>query len=273
MSKQNHAFAALFPHKPLIGMIHLKALPGSPAYEGAFSRVIESALSDLDALERGGLDGIIIENFFDAPFFKDQVGPETVAAMSRVVTNIRQRTNLPLGVNVLRNDGISALAIATACDCQFVRINQLSWAMLADQGIIEGKAAQILRYRRMLDSNVMIFTDCLTKHAVPLAPQSMEWVALDTWERGGADALIVSGMATGYETDYNDVLAARKGAPDAAILIGSGVTDRNLEKFLPVADGILVGTWLKQDGRVENPVDISRVRRVVSLKKAFEASG
>jgi membrane complex biogenesis BtpA family protein len=153
-----------------------------------------------------------------------------------------------------------------------VRVNQLSWAMLADQGIIEGKAAHILRYRRMLDSKVMIFADCLTKHAVPLAPQSMEWVALDTWERGGADALVVSGMATGYETDYDDVLLARKGAPEAPILIGSGVTDKNLEKFLPVTDGILVGTWLKQDGRVENPVDISRVRRMVTLKKSFETN-
>lgn len=271
MSKQNRAFASLFPVKPLVGMIHLKALPGSPEYAGNFSRVLDSALYDLDALEKGGVDGIIIENFFDAPFFKEEVGPETIAAMARVVTTVRQRTSLPLGVNVLRNDGIGALAIATTCDCQFVRINQLSWAMLADQGIIEGKAAQTLRYRRMLDSKVLIFADCLTKHAVPLAPQSMEWVALDTWERGGADALIVSGMATGLETDYEDVLAARKGAPDAPILIGSGVTDMNLERFYRAADGILVGTWLKTDGLVENPVDISRVRRIVNLKQSLDA--
>jgi predicted TIM-barrel enzyme len=115
----------------------------------------------------------------------------------------------------------------------------------------------------------MIFADCLVKHAVSLAPQVMERVAMDTWERGGADALVVSGVATGTETDINDVLAARKGAPNAPILIGSGGSQENLNTFLPVSDGVLVGTSLKTDGRVENPVDLSRVRQLVSLKRTL----
>lgn len=269
MNQTLNRFAKLFPHKPIIGMIHLGALPGSPAYEGNFQRVLDSALADAATLEQGGVDALMIENFFDAPFFKDQVGPETVAAMTRAITLIRQQTRLPLGVNVLRNDGMSALAIATACDCQFIRVNILSWAMLADQGIIEGNAANILRYRRQLGSEVLIFADCLVKHAVSLAPQVMELVAMDTWERGGADALVISGVATGKETDYNDVVAARKGAPDAPILIGSGVGQSNLNTFLPIIDGVLVGTSLKVDGRVDNPVDISRVRNLVNLKKVM----
>jgi predicted TIM-barrel enzyme len=214
--KDKHAFAKLFPHKPVIGMIHLKALPGAPDYAGNFRNVLDCALKDASALEDGGVDGMMIENFFDAPFFKEQVGPETVAAMACIASTLRQQTRLPLGVNVLRNDGISALAIATVCDCQFVRINQL----------------------------------------------------LDTWERGGADALIVSGMATGQETDYRDVVAAKKGAPDAPVLIGSGVSDANLDRYLPVADGVIVGTFFKREGKVENPVDVSRVRAVVALKQA-----
>ena len=262
-------FAKVFPCKPIVGMIHLRALPGSPNYEGGFKNTVDCALRDAEALEQGGVDALMVENFFDAPFFKDQVGPETVAAMTRIVTLIRQRTQLPLGVNVLRNDGMSAIAIATACDCQFIRVNILSWAMLADQGIVEGKAAHILRYRRQLESDVLIFADCLVKHAVSLVPQAMELVAMDTWERGGADALVVSGVATGKETDYNDVLAARKGAPDAPILIGSGVSQANLATFLPVTDGVLVGTSLKVDGRVENPVDIARVQNLVSLKRTL----
>jgi hypothetical protein len=267
--KSRTGFDQLFPEKPIIGMVHLKALPGSPDYAGSFKQVIDSALRDVQSLQAGGVDALVIENLADAPFFKDDVGPETVAAMTRIATLIRERTALPIGVNVLRNDAISALAIAAACDCQFIRANVLTWAVLTDQGIVEGRAAQVLRYRRQLQTNVLVFADCLVKHAFPLVPQPMELVALDTWERGGADALIVSGVATGHETDFQDVLAARQGAPDAPLLIGSGVTSDNIHKFLPMVDGVLVGTYFKVDGRVENPVDQSRVRALVSLKKAL----
>jgi membrane complex biogenesis BtpA family protein len=264
-----NSFADVFPSKPIIGMLHLRALPGAPEYSGRMSDIIDPALVDASALQGGGVDGIMIENFFDAPFFKDQVGPETIAAMARVMSLIRPEIDLPLGVNVLRNDGRAALAIATACECQFVRINQVSWAMLTDQGILEGKAAEVARYRRYLDSGVLIFADCLTKHAVPLAPQSIELVALDTWERGGVDAIIISGPATGRETDVEDVLGARKGAPAAPILIGSGVTLENLHRFLPVADGILVGTYFKEKGHVAGPVDKSRVESIVNRRRQF----
>ncbi len=188
--------------------------------------------------------------------------------MARVITTLRQKTKVPLGVNVLRNDGLSALAIAAACEAQFVRINILAWAMLADQGIIEGRAAEIARYRKQLGANVLIFADVLTKHAVPLGPMDMQWAALDTWERSGADALIVSGKATGYATDLGDAIAARKGAPDAVILIGSGVTADSVGDYLPVVDGVLVGTWLKSDGKVENAVDVARVKQIVALAHA-----
>lgn len=263
-------FDALFGKKKVtVGMVHLKALPGAPMYAGNINTVIDAALADANALEQGGVDGIMIENFFDAPFFKDRVPPETIAGMTRVISTVRLKTKLPLGVNVLRNDGISALAIATACDAQFVRINIVSWAMLADQGIIEGRAAEIARYRKMLGANILIFTDCLTKHAEPLAPMEMRWVALDTWERGGVDALVISGKATGYATDLGDVIAARKGAPDAPLLIGSGVTAESVLDFLPIVDGVILGTSLKVNGKVEQPVDLARVRAVVDKVKGF----
>lgn len=256
--------------KAVIGMAHLKALPGAPSYDGNLTKVIDAALSDASSLEQGGVDGIMVENFFDTPFFKSHVPPETVAAMTRIVSLLRNQTQLPLGVNVLRNDGMSALAIATACDAQFVRINVLSWGMLADQGIIEGSAAEIARYRKALGAKALVFADCLTKHAVPLAPMDMEWVALDTWERSGADALVISGKATGFVTDLGDVIAARKGAPNAPLLIGSGVTAENVSDFLPLVDGVLVGTSLKVDGRVENPVDTNRVRALVARAREFK---
>lgn len=256
-------------HKVVIGMVHLKPLPGAPAYQGSMNAIVEAALADARALEQGGVNGILVENFGDAPFFKDRVPPETIAAMARIVTVLRQNTTLPLGVNVLRNDALAALAIATACDAQFVRVNVASWAMLADQGLIEGRAAELARYRKALDSNVLIFADCLTKHAVPLATMEMEWVARDTWERGGVNALVISGKATGFETELAQVIAARQGAPTAPILIGSGITAENLSAFLPLADGVLVGTWLKVGGQVQNPVDVTRVRTLVERTRNF----
>lgn len=267
-------FDRLFGKKQIIiGMVHLHALPGAPAYAGSMSAILDAALSDAAALEQGGVDGLMIENFLDAPFFKERVPPETVAAMARAASAIRAKTKLPLGVNVLRNDGFSALAIATACELQFVRINIISWAMLADQGIIEGHAAEITRYRKMLGSDTLIFTDCLTKHAEPLAAMDMHWVALDTWERGGADALVISGKATGYATDLGDVIAARKGVPGAPLLIGSGVTVENVRDFLPIVDGVLVGTSIKADGKVDNPVDLARVRALVERVRTYHAPG
>lgn len=251
-------------------MVHLQALPGAPLYQGDMNAVIDAALADALTLEQGGVDGIMVENFFDAPFFKDRVPPETVAGMTRVVATLRQKIRAPLGVNVLRNDGISALAIAAACDARFVRINILSWAMLADQGIIEGRAAEIARYRKMLGAEVLIFTDCLTKHAEPLAPMQMEWVARDTWERGGAEALVISGKATGYATDVSGVVAARRGAPDAPLLIGSGAAAENIAAYLPYVDGAVIGTALKREGRVENPVELARVQAFVERVRAFQ---
>ena len=164
---------------------------------------------------------------------------------------------------------MSAMAIASACDCQFIRVNIVSWAMLTDQGTIEGQAARLARFRRMLDSDVLLFADCLVKHAVPLAPQSMELVALDTWERGGAQALIISGTATGRATDDADILAARKGAPKAPILLGSGVKAENIGHYLSVADGVISGTSIKKDGKVEKPVEVKRVRALIDARNRF----
>jgi membrane complex biogenesis BtpA family protein len=267
-------FEKLFgKNKVVLGMVHLQALPGAPRYQGSMRAVIDAARADARALEQGGVDGVMVENFFDTPFFKERVPPETIASMARVIATLRQETKLPLGVNVLRNDGLSALAIATACECEFVRINIVAWAMLADQGIVEGHAAEIARYRKMLGANVLIFADCLSKHAVPLAPQQMEWVAHDTWERGGVDALIISGKATGVTTDLGDAVAARKGAPHAPLLIGSGATAENVSEFLSWVDGMIVGSSLKTDGRVENPVDAARVRALVETVRGYKVGG
>ena len=234
-------------------MVHLRALPGAPLFGGSLDQVIETAMADANALAAGGCDGIVFENFGDRPFHK-RVGPETVAAMTRVIAEVRPR--LPFGVNVLRNDARAALAIATATGAQFIRVNVHVGVMATDQGIIEGEAAETLRLRA---PHILIFADYLVKHATPIGEHS----ARDLRERGLADALIISGSETGAPADVQR-LSATRAAIDAPILIGSGLTAENAVNYAD-ADGAIVGTSLKHEGRV----DPLRVQRVVRAFKAL----
>jgi len=253
----------LNPHrKTLFGVLHLLPLPGSPRWRGNLESVIERAVKDARAYERGGAHALFIENFGDVPFTKSSVGPETIAAMTAAGRAVRAAVKLPLGFNVLRNDPCAALALCAACNGSFIRVNVHTGAMLTDQGLIEGNAYYTLRYRRDICPAAQIFADVHVKHAVPLGQSSIESSARDTVERGLADALIVSGAGTGLAADLADLERVRHACPAARILIGSGVTLANLPDFLPVADGFIVGTSLKLAGKVSNPVDPKRVAAV-----------
>ena len=255
--------------KPVIGMVHLRPLPGSPSWQGSLQRVLGQAREDAESLVSGGVNGIIIENFGDTPLHKCMVGPHTVAAMTRAVIEIQRIADVPLGVNVLRNDAMSALAIAAATGARFIRVNVHTGAMVADEGLIEGQAAETLRYRRNLEVDIKIFADVLVKHASPLANQELSDAARTARERGLADALIVSGSRTGEATLLEDVVAVREAVPDVPVLVGSGISETNLRELLQTADGAIVGTNLKKDGNVLNPVDPGRVRRLVQLAQGL----
>lgn len=262
------ALERLFGQHPiLIGVVHLFPLPGSPGYRGSMDEVLDRALADAEALERGGMDGAIVENFGDAPFYPDRVPPETVAAMTRAVTEIRRVRKFPIGVNVLRNDADSALAIAAACDARFVRINVHVGAALTDQGIVTGQAHRTLRRRRALcpegQHAPLLFCDVDVKHAVPLAPRDLgEW-ADEAFHRGGADVLLVTGAGTGKEPDWNDLHHILHAVPDAPVLVASGVTEHNVGRAVREAQGAIVGSSLKREGRILEPVDLERVRAFV----------
>jgi len=243
----------------LIGVVHLRPLPGSPRWRGDLESLIEFAVKDARAYERGGVHALFIENFGDIPFTKGPVAPETIAAMAAAGRAIREAVKLPIGFNVLRNDARAGLALCAVCGGAFIRVNVHTGAMLTDQGLIEGNAYETLRCRQRLCPNVQIFADVHVKHAVPLGNSTIEDAARDTVERGLVDALIVSGAGTGLQTDLADVERVRRTAPGMKILLGSGVTPANVRDFLPVADGFIVGTSLKAGGKVENPVDSSRV--------------
>src|SRR5579862_1341238 len=235
--------ASFRPNCPtVIGVIHLQPLPGSPKWGGNLKAVIQHALTDVKAFDRGGVDAIIVENFGDAPFTKASVEAETIAAMSAAGTAIRAATKLPIGFNVLRNDARAALALCAACGGSFMRVNVHTGAMLTDQGIIEGNAYETVRYRERICPSVSIFADVHVKHAMPLADFPIEISAIDTVERGLADALIISGTGTGVAADITDVQRVRRACPNAKILLGSGITLGNVREFLRHADGVIVGT-------------------------------
>jgi membrane complex biogenesis BtpA family protein len=252
--------------RTIIGMVHVAALPGAPGFAGSMAAVIEAARRDARALREGGCGAIAFENFGDRPFFKEAVPAETVAALTRVIVEASAEAALPFGVNVLRNDAASAIAIAAATGAAFIRVNIHTGAMLADQGLIEGRAADTLRARTRLAPDVLIFADHMVKHATALAAVDEIQAAKDLRERGLADAIIVSGVETGAEPDRVRFLALRKALPEVPILIGSGLTVANAGAFAD-ADGAIAGTSIKIDGRVEAPVDADRVARLVAAFK------
>lgn len=251
--------------KPIIGMVHLQPLPGSPRWRGSLQQVIDAALRDAGTLAAGGVDGIIVENYGDTPFFPGQVPPITVAALTAAVVEVRRAVTIPVGVNVLRNDAAAALAIAAATGASFIRVNVHTGAMLTDQGWIAGAAHQTMRERSLLGADVAVFADVFVKHATPPAGLSLEDAARDTWERGHADALIVSGSGTGRPTSAADVERVKAAVPDAKVIVGSGVTAENVTELFRYADGAIVGTSLKPGGRPEKPVAAELVKRLIDV--------
>ncbi len=255
----------------LLGVVHLLPLPGSPGYRGSMDEILERAMSDAHALETYGMDGAVIENFGDAPFFPGRVPAETVAAMARVVTELARARKFPLGVNVLRNDAEAALGVAAACDARFVRINVHVGASLTDQGIVQGEAHLTLRRRKALWPDgqrwPLLFCDVDVKHAAPLAPRDIGDWAEDTYRRGDADVLLVTGRGTGKEPTWADVKRVREAVPEAVVLVASGVTEATVGRALSEAHGAIVGSALERDGRAGGPVDPNRVRSLVEAAK------
>ena len=260
--------SCVFTHaKPIVGVVHLPPLLGSPGQAFPLKEVRARALADASALIDNGIDGVIVENYGDAPFFPDCVEGHTVAVMAIIVNEHRERfPKIPIGVNVLRNDAKSATAIAAAANADFVRINVHTGVMLTDQGVLQGKAYETVRYRSVLQSDVKIFADVAVKHAVPIGQINLASVAQDTYFRGLADALIVTGAGTGGRTDLKQLKTVKDAVPQGKVFAGSGVAADNLAETLQCADGVIVGTSIKRDGVTTNEVDPVRVRALVKAR-------
>ncbi|MCB9916609.1 MAG: BtpA/SgcQ family protein [Planctomycetes bacterium] len=250
----------------LIGVVHLRALPGAPRFDGDLEDVLASAQADARALVDGGCDGVIVENFGDVPFFPRDVPPETIAAMARAVARVVDLAGkVPVGVNVLRNDARAALGICAATGASFVRVNVHTSAAVTDQGLLEGHAAWTLRERARLCPEVAILADVHVKHASPLGSESPAEAAADVVHRGLADAVIVTGSGTGRPPSREVLAHVRRRIHGTPLFVGSGLTDANAPRLFEAADGAVVGTSLKVEGRLDAPVDAARVRRLREL--------
>ena len=254
----------------VVGVIHLPALPGAPQWKWPFPKILDRALRDAEALINGGISSCIVENLGDVPFRRGRVKPHVPAMLAVIGKELSNRCgqDLSVGLNVLRNDGHSAIGAATACGAQFIRVNVLTGSAWTDQGLIEGEAASLLRYRSALGSTVQIMADVCVKHAVPAGDSNIVRVAIDTVERGGADGVIVTGDGTGLPTRVSDLAAVCSALPNHPVWVGSGVTPGSVGEIQQHADGVIIGTYLHQEADLRAPIDEDRVRSVVGALRS-----
>jgi membrane complex biogenesis BtpA family protein len=265
----------LLPHwsnipKPVIGMLHLPPLPGAPLHRDDLPNIRDRLLRDVAALLEGGVNGLMMENFGDVPFYPGRVPAAVVAHVTALAVEVRRAApNVPLGINILRNDGQSALAVAHAAGAQFIRVNVLCGARVTDQGVIQGIAHDLLRERAILGAadSIRILADVDVKHSAPLARRDLADEVDDTIERGLADGLIVSGAGTGKPTDPAHVAGVKQRAGDVPVFIGSGASIDTVQSYLSHCDGFIVGTTFKRDGIATNEVDPARVREFMQRVK------
>lgn len=259
----------------LIGDIHLPPLPGTPRYRGeSMTSIVERALRDAEAFEKGGMDGIILENHGDIPFLKpDDIGPEIIAAMSAIAARVADAAGVPVGINLLANASLGALAIAKASGARFIRVNQWVNAYIANEGLIEGESARALRYRKQIDAqDVAIFADVHVKHGShaivgdrPVSEQASDAEFYD------ADVTIATGNRTGEAVPEHEIASIR-GGTRLPVIAGSGITAANASTILPLLDGAIVGSSLKEGGVWWNPVEIERVKALVAAVKPLRES-
>ncbi|HIQ03508.1 MAG TPA: BtpA/SgcQ family protein [Desulfurococcales archaeon] len=249
--------------KPIIGVVHLPPLPGSPLYRGNFNQIVERAISDSLTLMRGGVDGLIIENYGDKPYRVRVREPETIAALTLIAYNVKRGVRKPLGISLLRNSGPEALAIAYVVGAEFIRVNAYGEVLVSPEGILEPVAREVQELKCKLNANVKVFADIICKHATPLHNIDIADLVHDITYRCLADAIIVSGSRTGLPPDVS-LVEKVKSHTNKPVIIGSGITINNIREYWDLADGFIVGTYFKVNGVTENNVDERRVKEFMN---------
>lgn len=251
--------------KPVVAMIHLGALPGTPAQRLSLAEIEKLAVCEAKIFRAAGVHGLILENMHDTPYLRGSVGPEIVAAMAIIARSVKQESRLPCGIQILAGANLEAMAVAHAAGLDFIRAEGFAFAHVADEGFIESSAAELLRYRRMIGAdNIQVWTDVKKKHsshAITADVDIGETAHAVEFMRG--DVVIVTGMVTGDAPQANDVLAVQR-KTSLPVYLGSGVTAANLGSFYTAADGFIVGSEFKQNGHWSRAVDPKRAEKFMA---------
>lgn len=257
--------------KPVIGMLHLPPLPGSPIYNGnGLKEIIDRALYDANELQEGGVDALEVENFSDPTYFPEEVGPELTAAIAVISDHVIRASSKPVGICVLA-DPKAGLGVAHAVGAKFVRATFFTEASVDVSGLVCPKPHELMRFRKFLDPSIKVFTDVHIKHSAPLVNRPLGDSALDA-KYFLSDAVIISGTHTGKETRLDDIKEAKDAVEDFPVLVGSGFNKQQAEKVLAIADGAIVGTALKKDGVSSNVVDRKRVKELMDVIREIRRS-
>lgn len=252
-------------------MIHVDALPGTPGSTISPSQIIDKACREAEIYDTAGIDAIMIENMHDRPYLNREVGPEIVAVMSAIASQLRSLTNKPCGIQILAGADKESIAVAHASSMAFVRCEGFLYGHLADEGYMESDAGELLRYRRQIGAeDVLVFTDIKKKHGSHVITQD---ISIGEMARSAAffrsDGVVVTGSFTGVAPDL-DELRQLTGESQIPVLIGSGITADNLPGYYPYADGFIVGSWLKQNGNWELPPDQERIEQLLTIKTKLD---
>ena len=251
-------------NKTVVGMIHVDALPGTPKYKGDVENIINSAVKEAMIYKNSGIDAIAIENMHDIPYLKRNVGPEIISLMGIIGREVKKASQLPCGIQILAGANKEALAAALSAGMDFIRSEGFVFAHVADEGIMESDAGELLRYRKQIGAeDILIFTDIKKKHSSHSITSDVEIIeTAKAAEFFLSDGVILTGTSTGKETDIDELKKVR-GAVKIPVLVGSGLTADNIEKYFPAADAFIIGSYFKKGGYWQNEVDADRVKALV----------
>jgi membrane complex biogenesis BtpA family protein len=263
----NHLFKNA---KPIIGMIHLGALPGTPANHQSMKELLKTAVDEAKIYRDCGIDGIIIENMHDVPYLRGTIGAEIVAAMAVIGQAVKSESRLPVGIQILAAANLEAMAVAHAADLDFIRAEGYVFAHIADEGLIESSAAKLLRYRKTIGAErIQVWADIKKKHSAHAITSDISLAATaEAVEFMRGDAVIITGNVTGDAPKIEDVRQVKENCR-LPVISGSGIDAKNLKEFYEIADGFIVGSAFKKDGLWVNPVELSRVEHFIKTAKTF----
>ncbi|HLE62250.1 MAG TPA: BtpA/SgcQ family protein [Pyrinomonadaceae bacterium] len=251
--------------KPVVGVIHVGALPGTPANTQSMTELVTAATCEAKLYREYGVDGIAIENMHDVPYLRGEVGPEIVAAMTAIGLEVKRESGSPVGIQILAGANVEAMSVAHAAGLDFIRAEGYAYAHVADEGLIQASAARLLRYRRMIGATqVQVWADVKKKHSAHAITSDVSLgTTAETVEFMGADCVIVTGNVTGKPPSHSDVQEAKNHCR-LPIFLGSGISADNIAEFYNEADGFIVGSAFKIDGHWSNTIDPSRVERFMA---------